>query len=96
MKDKILIILIEDNKGDAVLIKELLKSNLQFQIDYLPDLESGLKKLDEKKYDIARVKVKVSRAESIESFSIGFKDKKKYIRMTLAWDTTRVSIPIKT
>jgi hypothetical protein len=50
----------------------------------------------EKKYDIARVKVKVSRAEPIESFSIGFKDKKKYIRMTLAWDTTRVSIPIKT
>ena len=49
----------------------------------------------EQKYDVARVKVKVSRAEPIEAFSIGFKDKKKYIRMTLAWDTTRVSIPIK-
>ncbi len=49
----------------------------------------------EKKYDVARVKVKVSRAEPIEVFSIGFKDKKKYIRMTLAWDTTRVSVPIK-
>ena len=47
------------------------------------------------KYDVARVKVKVSRAEPIEAFSIGFKDKKKYIRMTLAWDTTRVSVPIK-
>ena len=49
----------------------------------------------EEKYDIARVKVKVSRAEPIEAFSIGFKEKKKYIRMTLAWDTTRVSVPIK-
>lgn len=48
-----------------------------------------------KKFDVARVKVKVSRAEPIEAFSIGFKDKKKYIRMTLAWDTTRVSVPIK-
>ena len=47
------------------------------------------------KYDVARVKVKVSRAEPIEAFSIGFKDKKKYIRMTLAWDTTRISVPIK-
>ncbi|MCD6544879.1 MAG: DUF2911 domain-containing protein [Flavobacteriaceae bacterium] len=49
----------------------------------------------ESKYDVARVKVKVSRAEPIEAFSIGFKDKKKYIRMTLAWGTTRVSVPIK-
>lgn len=49
----------------------------------------------ERKYDVARVNVKVSRAEPIEAFSIGFKDKKKYIRMTLAWDTTRVIVPIK-
>jgi len=49
----------------------------------------------QEKYDIARIKVKVSRAEPIEAFSIGFKEKKKYIRMTLAWDTTRVSVPIK-
>ena len=49
----------------------------------------------EKKYDVARVKAKVSRAEPIEAFSIGFKNKKKYIRMTLAWDTTRITVPIK-
>ncbi len=49
----------------------------------------------EKKYDVARVQVKVSHAEPIEAFSIGFKDKKKYVRMTLAWDTTRVNVPIK-
>jgi len=49
----------------------------------------------EKKYDVVRIKVKVSRAEPVEAFSIGFKNKKKYIRMTLAWDTTRVSVPIK-
>ncbi len=49
----------------------------------------------EPKYDVARIKVKVSRAESVEAFSIGFKDKKKYIKMTLAWDTTRISVPIK-
>jgi len=48
----------------------------------------------QEKYDIARVKAKVSRAESIEAFSIGFKDKSKYVNMILGWDSTRVTLPI--
>jgi len=46
------------------------------------------------KYDVAKVKAKVSRAESIEAFSIGFKEKSKHINLILGWDTTRVTLPI--
>jgi len=46
------------------------------------------------KYDVARTKAKVSRAESLEAFSIGFKEKKKYVNMTLGWGTTRITVPI--
>lgn len=46
------------------------------------------------KFDIARVKAKVSRSEPVEAFSIGFKQKPKHINMILGWDTTRVIVPI--
>ena len=46
-------------------------------------------------YDIARIKIKPSKAEELEAFSIGFKERKQQIEMVLAWDTTRVKIPIK-
>ena len=49
----------------------------------------------EEKYDVARTTGKVSKAEFLESFSIGFKDKGKHVNMVLAWDTTRVTAPIK-
>lgn len=49
----------------------------------------------EAKYDVARARAKVSRAEFLEAFSIGFKDKGKHVNMILAWDTTRVTTPIK-
>lgn len=49
----------------------------------------------EEKYDIARVKAKVSKAESIEAFSIGFKDKNDKVLMVFAWDNTRVKVPVK-
>ena len=49
----------------------------------------------EEKLDVARAKAKVSKAEFLEVFSIGFKDKGKYVNMVLAWDTTRISVPIK-
>ncbi len=49
----------------------------------------------EQKYDVARAMAKVSKAEFIEAFSIGFKDKGKHINMVLAWDTTRITAPIK-
>jgi len=47
-----------------------------------------------KKYDVARVQAKVSKAEPIDIFSIGFKEKGKKVNMALAWDTTRVMVPI--
>ena len=37
---------------------------------------------------------KVSKAESLEAFSIGFKNKGKNANMVIAWDTTRVTVPI--
>lgn len=49
----------------------------------------------EEKYDVARATAKVSRAEFLEAFSIGFKDKGKHVNMVLAWDTTRITTPIK-
>lgn len=49
----------------------------------------------EEKYDVARTTGKVSKAEFLESFSIGFKDKGKHVNMVLAWDTTRITAPIK-
>ena len=49
----------------------------------------------ETKYDVARAKAKVSKAEFLEAFSIGFKDKGKHVNMVLAWDTTRITTPIK-
>ncbi|MCF6296484.1 MAG: DUF2911 domain-containing protein [Flavobacteriaceae bacterium] len=47
-----------------------------------------------KQFDVARVKAKVSKSEPIEIFSIGFKSKGKRVDMVLAWDTTRVKVPI--
>ena len=48
----------------------------------------------EQKYDVARTRAKVSRAEYLEAFSIGFKDKGKYVNMVLGWDTMRITTPI--
>jgi len=49
----------------------------------------------QEKYDVARLTAKVSKAEFLEAFSIGFKDKGKHVNMVLAWDTTRITAPIK-
>ncbi len=46
-------------------------------------------------FDVVRATAKVSKAEPIEAFSIGFKNKGKRINMVLAWDTTRITIPIR-
>jgi len=48
----------------------------------------------EARYDVARTTAKVSKAEPIEAFSIGFKEKSKHVNFVLAWDTTRVTVPI--
>ena len=72
----------------------------------IPDLEKwtlilnsnldvwGIKDYD-KDQDVARVEAKVSKAEFLEAFSIGFKEKGKRVNMVLGWDTTRVTVPIK-
>ena len=49
----------------------------------------------DEKFDVARAKAKVSQAELMESFSIGFKEKGKQVNMVLAWDTSRIEAPIK-
>ncbi len=45
-------------------------------------------------FDVAKITVPSSKAESLEVFSIAFKEKKDGIQMVLAWDSTRVKIPI--
>ncbi len=45
-------------------------------------------------FDIARITVSTSKAEELDVFSIAFKEKNKKLEMVLAWDTTRVKIPI--
>ena len=45
-------------------------------------------------FDIARISVKVSKAEPLESFSIAFKNTEDTVQMVLGWDTTRVKIPL--
>lgn len=45
-------------------------------------------------FDIAKIKVPVSSAETLESFSIAFKNSGENIQMVLGWDKTRVKIPL--
>ena len=45
-------------------------------------------------FNVASITVPSNRAESVETFSIAFKEKQDKINMVLAWDSTRVKIPI--
>ena len=45
-------------------------------------------------FDIAKITVPSVKAETLEVFSIAFKEKKNNIQMVLGWDSTRVKIPI--
>ena len=45
-------------------------------------------------FDVAKIKVPSKKAESIEFFSIAFKERNRNVEMILAWDSTRVNIPI--
>ncbi len=45
--------------------------------------------------NVANIKVQVKKAERLAVFSIGFKRIKENASMILAWDQTRVNIPIK-
>lgn len=50
---------------------------------------------DESK-DVVRIKVPAKKAKELEIFSIAFEQKIKRTYMVLAWDTTRVNIPLET
>ena len=45
-------------------------------------------------FDVAKIKVSAKKVESIEFFTIAFKEKNLNVEMVLAWDSTRVNIPI--
>ena len=45
-------------------------------------------------FDIVKISVPTAKAEELDVFSIAFKEKHKKLEMILAWDTTRVKIPI--
>ena len=46
--------------------------------------------------DVARIKVPVSKAESLETFSIAFKKTtQKQLLMVLGWGSTRVKVPLE-
>jgi len=45
-------------------------------------------------YDVANIKIPVSNAETLESFSIAFKDNNDLLQMVLGWDNTRIKIPL--
>jgi len=46
-------------------------------------------------FTIATMTVPVQKAESLDTFSIAFKDKENIIQMVLAWDDTRIKIPLQ-
>ncbi len=48
----------------------------------------------DKRKDVVRVTARVSRAEPVEAFSIGFKKKKNKVNMIFGWDTVRATVPI--
>ena len=45
-------------------------------------------------FDVAKITVPASTSETLEIFSIAFKERKDSIQMVLGWDSTRVKIPI--
>lgn len=46
-------------------------------------------------FDVAKVTVPVSKAESLETFSISFKKKNNKIEMLLGWEATRIKVPLE-
>jgi len=45
-------------------------------------------------FNVAKITVSSKKAEEVEIFSIGFKEKQDSINMVLAWDSTRINVPI--
>lgn len=47
------------------------------------------------KANVARVKVPVSKAEMLQTFSIAFKKGEEHLNMVLGWGSTRVKVPMR-
>lgn len=45
-------------------------------------------------FNVAKITIPSKKAETVEIFSIGFKEKQDSINMVLAWDSTRINVPI--
>ena len=45
-------------------------------------------------FNVGKITVPIIKAESLEMFSIGFKENNESVHMVLAWDATRINIPI--
>lgn len=45
-------------------------------------------------FNVVKITVPIKKAEPLEMFSIGFKENNETVHMVLAWDTTRINIPI--
>lgn len=73
MNNKLIkILLIEDNPGDALLIREMLKevSMTQFKVTHAKRLNEGLKKLLEDEFDIILLDLALPDSKGIETFNI--------------------------
>ena len=69
-KDTIKILLVEDNPGDSLIIREMLKETeyTQFKLTHSPKLIDGLKNLEENKFDIVIVDLNLPDSEGLETF----------------------------
>ena len=68
--DTIKILLVEDNPGDSLIIREMLKETVytQFKLIHSPKLEDGLKNLEENKFDVVILDLNLPDSEGLETF----------------------------
>jgi len=68
--DTIKILLVEDNPGDSLIIREMLKETeyTQFKLIHYPKLEDGLKNLEENKFDVVILDLNLPDSEGLETF----------------------------
>jgi DNA-binding response OmpR family regulator len=73
--EPIKVLLIEDNKGDASLILEMLKKseNAQFELTHTPRLNEGLSLLENEKFDVILLDLGLPDSEGLKSFKVTLK-----------------------
>lgn len=64
------ILLVEDNPGDYLIIKEMLKEteHKPFTLTHVTQLEEGLKYLQESKFDVVILDLKLPDSEGLDTF----------------------------